>query len=135
MGHPVLQMYKSSEIKIKTHTQSIYSKNNLYLSKNVLSIWMMHKYFIAFRTIQIHKIIWIINNTYLIFSPFLAKTHFCILVCIVVWWYWNWSRAIIIFIHDKQNTSLYSICCFACSDCSVSTKNMDAYRRTLLMGE
>ena len=42
----------------KIYTQSIYSKNNSYLSNNFLSIWMTkQKYFIAFRIIQIHKII------------------------------------------------------------------------------
>ena len=42
--------------KENKYTQSIYTKINLYCSKNFLSIWMiMQTYFIAFRIIQIHN--------------------------------------------------------------------------------
>ena len=69
-----IMIVPSSEIKKKTYAQSIYSINNSHLSGNFLSIWMiMQKYFIAFRVIQIHKIIYTISNTYLIFSPSLLR--------------------------------------------------------------
>ena len=54
-------------------TQSIYSKNNLYVLECFEYLKDAKVFFIAIRIIQIHKIILIISNTYLIVSPSLLK--------------------------------------------------------------
>ena len=66
------KIYNLLKEKEKKHKVS-YSKNNLYVLECFQYLKDAKEFFIAIRIIQIHKIILIISNTYLIVSPSLLK--------------------------------------------------------------